>query len=119
MCLYCVSERKIAKKDIECCVVRICDGKTICSPYCTYWWAVGKTEHNKKRVNKHKGSIFGGAFHSLQSISACRSLIFIYCFQSAEIYKAIIPKGSAYYVGTFNLSVSYASKKLKLVERVV
>lgn len=138
---------KVSRKDKTVYVLRIMSNRKnatiIRSPYHqNTTWKVGSVKTIKdKDINVNEGSgvhdyVRGGAFHSVASLNVVKKWVkdegkwrvnnAIYKYM---VYEARIPKGTAYYKGTWTLylwcsdahiitCVGYASTKLQLVRKI-
>ena len=121
MCLYRISEPKIAEEDIEVCKVLkrawLPGGGHIClvSPFYTKEiWEIGVVKTNTEILEDITETISAGFYHSYRHYPQIP-------LEPYYVYKAVIPKGTLYYRGltpgfTGYPVESYASRSLKIVE---
>ena len=129
MCLTTKDKKlQIAINDIPCYKILLRDEKgNFHSPYYPMKWEVGKTYINTEvgiedvfPTHEYK-DIYNGYYHTYNSLEGCvinaetdyrASSVHYY------VFKAIIPKGSEYYMGKHSAySYGYASKQLKLTNK--
>lgn len=89
------------------------DDKLFCTPYQNAIVEIGKTYESKlkREISSTYYSVEIG-LHSFENIRDARFYISSY----KRLVKCVIPKGSAYYVGKYSGTTSYASTKLKYIE---
>lgn len=133
MCLDLASNytEKIATEDMKVYVVRKLVKGKILSPYRKFKWELKKIyqARSRKNIDDYLKRIYGGFFHSFKCLHMARieRNNFLEYFNRPlkyyKIYLAVIPKGTKYYSGTFNLThgikaKAFASDKLKLIKEV-
>ena len=110
----------IAKKDIICYKIYVKKGGHLSSPYLDHIPSIQNfTELEPHPISDDdKRYIINKGFHSFKHLKDAKIEIQLYPFlyDNNVIYKCIIPKGSKYYRGFFDRSISYCSESLILKE---
>ena len=130
MCLYTKQTKpKIAEEDIICYKFYIRDNEILFSPYQGFRapeiGIVANTELGKSYRPTDNGSYIHNflgfkrvdkGFHSFKILEEIKHKINGYRNLDLVIFKCIIPRGSSYYEGRFDIYKSYCSNSIKLIE---
>lgn len=145
MCLYTKQKKQlIAAKDIVCYKVleyrKLFNEWGLYSPYARTKFEEGGLYSDIYKVVKSycyssgEDMIDKGCFHSIATLKEAKIMLkyirnVVHPYTTPDyylrIYKCIIPKGSAYYIGNYEIepfinkrAKSYASKKIKIIKKV-